>query len=70
MKTVFTCIILLIFLYPSFGQAWKEKFLDKNVNVLELEREFMEYWSQFDLENVGGEYKEYSRMLHRMKKRK
>jgi len=69
MRTINSIILLIIFIYPSYGQDWEQKFYNERVNVLELEKEFMEYWNDKNLAKEGGEYKQYARMLHSMKKR-
>jgi len=69
MKIVNACCLLFILMCPCYSQNWHEKFHTQGVNVLQLEKEFNEYWNQRDLQQVGGEYKQYARMLYQMKKR-
>lgn len=66
-----SCILFLFILINqlAYAQSWKNKFFDSAVNVHSLEKEFDEYWSVPGHDKSHRDYKTYSRLLDKMKKR-
>ena len=70
MSPSITLFIFLLFnSLTLFSQDYKDKFSDPNVNVFELEKAFFEYWNDERQALDDSEFKHYSRLLQRMKKR-
>jgi len=69
-KKSLSIIIVLVFVKISGNaQIWKDKFHDPKVNVNKLEIEFEQHWSNPNIDRSHRDYKTYSRLLQKMKKR-